>query len=38
MEKEDFINLISEKMKLVRTEQSFSQDKMSEILGISKKH
>ncbi len=37
MEKEEFINLISEKMKLVRTEQSYSQDKMSEILGISKK-
>lgn len=37
MEKEEFIHLISEKMKLVRTEQGFSQDKMSEILGISKK-
>ncbi|MFD9628267.1 helix-turn-helix transcriptional regulator [Peribacillus muralis] len=37
MEKEEFIYLISEKMKLVRVEQSFSQDKMSEILGISKK-
>jgi len=37
MEKGKFIKLISEKMKLVRTEQDFSQDKMSEILGISKK-
>ncbi|KWW21915.1 XRE family transcriptional regulator [Peribacillus simplex] len=37
MEREEFIHLISEKMKLVRTEQSFSQDKMCEILGISKK-
>ncbi|WP_285767402.1 helix-turn-helix transcriptional regulator [Peribacillus sp. SI8-4] len=37
MERGEFIRLISEKMKLVRTEQNFSQDKMSEILGISKK-
>lgn len=37
MEKEQFITLISEKMKLVRTEQDYSQDKMAEILGISKK-
>lgn len=37
MEKEEFIGLISGKMKLVRTEQDLSQDKMSEILGISKK-
>ncbi|MBB6444842.1 helix-turn-helix transcriptional regulator [Bacillus benzoevorans] len=37
MEKEEFIELISEKMKPVRTEQGFSQEKMAEILGISKK-
>lgn len=37
MDKENFIELISNKMKLVRTEQEFSQDKMAEILGISKK-
>lgn len=37
MDKEDFTKLISSKMKLVRTEQEFSQDKMAEILGISKK-
>jgi DNA-binding XRE family transcriptional regulator len=37
MEKEFFIKLISENMKLVRTEQNISQDKMGEILGISKK-
>ena len=37
MLKEEFIELISRKMKLVRVEQGFSQDKMSEILGISKK-
>ncbi|MFD2682626.1 helix-turn-helix transcriptional regulator [Bacillus seohaeanensis] len=37
MDKEYFTKLISNKMKLVRTEQGFSQDKMAEILGISKK-
>lgn len=37
MEKDEFIRLISEKMKLVRTEQGFSQDKMADIIGISKK-
>lgn len=37
MEKESFIQLISDKMKLVRTEQNFSQEKMADILGISKK-
>ena len=37
MLKEEFVELISEKMKLVRTEQCFSQEKMSEVLGISKK-
>lgn len=37
LDKEKLITLISEKMKLVRTEQEYSQDKMAEILGISKK-
>lgn len=37
MEKQQFITLISQKMKLVRTEQDYSQDKMAELLGISKK-
>ncbi|KGR76242.1 helix-turn-helix transcriptional regulator [Ureibacillus sinduriensis] len=37
MERDQFIQLISGKMKLVRTEQGFSQDKMAEMLGISKK-
>lgn len=37
MKKEEFVKLISSKMKLVRTEQNFSQDKMAEVLGISKK-
>lgn len=37
MHKEDFIQLISMKMKLVRAEQGFSQEMMSEMLGISKK-
>jgi DNA-binding XRE family transcriptional regulator len=37
VDKEYFTKLISNKMKLVRTEQGFSQDKMAEILGISKK-
>lgn len=37
MEKQQFVALISQKMKLVRTEQDYSQDKMAELLGISKK-
>lgn len=37
MEKETFIELISSKMKLVRAEHDFSQEKMADILGISKK-
>ncbi len=37
MEKDIFIRMVSSKMKLVRTEQDFTQEKMSEILGISKK-
>lgn len=37
LDKQQFITLISEKMKLVRTEHGYSQDKMAEILGLSKK-
>ncbi|PKM82745.1 MAG: transcriptional regulator [Firmicutes bacterium HGW-Firmicutes-14] len=37
MDRENLIKLISEKMKLVRTEADFTQDHMAEILGISKK-
>jgi len=37
VDKESFSKLISNKMKLVRTEQDYSQDKMAEVLGISKK-
>ena len=37
MEKQYFIDIISDKMKLVRTEYDYSQDKMADILGISKK-
>ncbi|WP_077619221.1 helix-turn-helix domain-containing protein [Bacillus sinesaloumensis] len=37
MEKEHIIKLLSEKMKLIRIEKGYTQDKMAEILGISKK-
>jgi len=37
MDRETAIILISEKIKLIRTEQDYTQDKMAEILGISKK-
>ncbi|WP_458412985.1 helix-turn-helix domain-containing protein [Schinkia sp. CFF1] len=37
MDRETTIVLISEKIKLIRTELGFTQDKMAEILGISKK-
>ncbi|QYR23871.1 helix-turn-helix domain-containing protein [Paenibacillus sp. sptzw28] len=37
MDKEKMIDLISNKVKLVRTEQDYTQDKMAELLGISKK-
>ncbi|WP_449537418.1 helix-turn-helix domain-containing protein [Ferdinandcohnia sp. Marseille-Q9671] len=37
MDKEYITQLLSEKMKLVRTEKGYTQDKMAEILGISKK-
>jgi len=37
MEKQQFIKLLDEKLKLIRTEYGLSQDKMAVILGISKK-
>ncbi len=37
MDREYAINLISEKVKLIRTEADYTQDKMAHILGISKK-
>lgn len=37
MNREEVIRLVSKKIRLIRVEQGFSQDKMSNILGISKK-
>ncbi|TFD99820.1 helix-turn-helix domain-containing protein [Jeotgalibacillus salarius] len=37
MNKEQVIHIIAEKMKLIRTESGYSQDRMAELLGISKK-
>ena len=37
MTKNDFIQNINQKVKLIRTENDYTQDKMAEILGISKK-
>ncbi|WP_041123674.1 helix-turn-helix transcriptional regulator [Jeotgalibacillus alimentarius] len=37
MNKEQVIHMIAEKMKLIRVENGYSQDKMADILGISKK-
>ena len=37
MDRNEFINICNSKLKLVRTEFSFSQDKMANMLGISKK-
>lgn len=37
MNKEQIIELISNKIRLIRVERGYSQDKMSETLGISKK-
>ncbi len=36
MKREEFINLCDKKIKLVRAEYSFSQDKMAKIIGLSK--
>lgn len=37
MTRADFINKASEKLKLIRIERDYTQDKMAEILGLSKK-
>lgn len=37
MQKDDFVHICNSKLKLVRTEYSLSQEKMSLMLGISKK-
>ena len=37
MTRTDFINKISEKLKLIRIESNYTQDNMAEILGLSKK-
>ncbi|MGD6833930.1 helix-turn-helix transcriptional regulator [Sutcliffiella halmapala] len=37
MNQTDVINLISNKLKLIRIEYDYTQDKMAEILGVSKK-
>lgn len=35
--KEDFVKIISSKLKVIRAELDFSQDKMADVLGLSKK-
>ncbi|MFZ7102220.1 MAG: helix-turn-helix transcriptional regulator [Peptococcaceae bacterium] len=37
MDKEELINIVSEKIKILRTERDLTQQQMAEILGISKK-
>ena len=37
MDKQEVIDLLSSKMKLIRVEKGYTQDKMAEVLGISKK-
>ncbi|WP_099191065.1 helix-turn-helix transcriptional regulator [Tepidibacter mesophilus] len=37
MNKEEVIDIVSRKLKIIRTEYNFSQDKMAEVIGISKK-
>lgn len=37
MHREDLIVLISNKLKLIRTERNYTQDRMAEMLGLSKK-
>lgn len=37
MNKEDVIYIVSKKVKLIRHERGYTQDKMAEVLGISKK-
>ncbi|MCX7747787.1 MAG: helix-turn-helix domain-containing protein [Clostridia bacterium] len=37
MTREEFVKKVDEKLKLIRNEKDYSQDKMAEIIGISKK-
>ncbi len=37
MTREEFVSIVDEKIKLIRNEKGYTQDKMAEILGISKK-
>ncbi|GHH98582.1 helix-turn-helix transcriptional regulator [Neobacillus kokaensis] len=37
MNRDDIIQLVSEKLRLIRTEAGYTQDKMAEIIGVSKK-
>lgn len=37
MKREEFIDICNKKIKLIRTEYSFSQEKMAKIIGVSKK-
>jgi DNA-binding XRE family transcriptional regulator len=37
MNREEIIRLVSEKLRLIRTEAGYTQDKMAEIIGVSKK-
>ncbi len=37
MDQEELINIVSQKIRLIRLEKEFSQEEMSKILGISKK-
>ncbi|EJR95169.1 helix-turn-helix transcriptional regulator [Bacillus mycoides] len=37
MDKQEFIQLVNKKLKLIRIENDLSQDKMSEVIGLSKK-
>ncbi|WP_342430149.1 helix-turn-helix domain-containing protein [Neobacillus sp. FSL H8-0543] len=37
MKREEIIRLVSDKLRLIRTEAGYTQDKMAEIIGVSKK-
>lgn len=37
MTREEFVNMVDEKLKLIRNEKGYTQDRMAEVLGISKK-
>lgn len=37
MTREEIIKMVSEKLRLIRTEAGYTQDKMAEIIGVSKK-